>query len=255
MWTVKSGSPPRSGISSKPSCWRMRKISLGSSFSPRIRCTSERCSATGARSTCRTITSIVPLLSLPPADFRISSATRSHEATVDSKSAPRTLANCGRIKPCGLDKNVPRLRRDHGVESAHDAGKTDRFHRIGDDQIFWRKLAFYPIEGFEGLAAESASHQNLAAFEQIEVVHVCRLAHFPQRVVGGVGGVIDGTLLHEHQSLGDVSGRWLDFNIANNASGVASAARLICDFYAEVCTAVRSWQTGFDGSQGQVIER
>ena len=90
MRTVKSASPPRSGITSKPSLLRMRYISRASSEAPRMRWTSEMCRATGARSTRLATTSITPPCNSPPPDSRINSATRSHERAVDSKSAPRS---------------------------------------------------------------------------------------------------------------------------------------------------------------------
>ena len=103
---------------------------------------------------------------LPPIR-ECSAATRSQALVVASKSAPRSkrceasvcrpwrrehLADHGGIEPRGFDEDVFRLLRDHGVESAHDSGQRDRFHGVGDDQIFRRQLALHAIERFQGLA-------------------------------------------------------------------------------------------------------
>ncbi len=93
--------------------------------------------------------------------------------------------------------------RDHGVEPAHDAGQGDRLHRIGDHQIFRSKFAVHAIERLERFPAESPAHQNFAAFEQIEIEDVGGMSHLPERVVGSVGGIIDGTLIHQIQAPSD----------------------------------------------------
>ena len=123
--------------------------------------------------------------------------------------AARTLADRRRIEPCGLDEDVLRLLRDHGVESAHDSGERDWLHCVRDDQIFRRKLALDSIQRFQSLAAERTAHQNLAAFEQIEIEDMRGMSHLPQRVVGGVGGIVDGPLIDQHQPLCDCIRRWL----------------------------------------------
>ena len=108
---------------------------------------------------------------------------------------PRHLPNRNRIPPSRLDQDVSRLIRNHGVEATHDAGQGQRFSCIGDDQVFGGELAIDTVQGFELLAIACAADDELAAFEQVEVKDVCRFAHFPQRVVGGVHGVVDRTLI------------------------------------------------------------
>ena len=115
--------------------------------------------------------------------------------------APRSLAHRGRIEPGRLDQDVFRLRGDHGVESAHDPRQRDRLHGIGDDQIFRGKFALDAVQRFQGLAAERPPHQNLAACEQIEIEDVGGMSHLPQRVVGSVGGIVDGALIDQQQPL------------------------------------------------------
>src|SRR5580692_514105 len=44
-----------------------------------------------------------------------------------------TLPNGGRIKPRRFDEDILCLRRDHGVESAHDTGEGDWFLCVRDD--------------------------------------------------------------------------------------------------------------------------
>ena len=93
--------------------------------------------------------------------------------------AARTLSDRRRIEPRGLDQDVLRLLRDHGVESAYDSGECDRLHCVRDDQIFRRKFALDSIQRFQSLATERTAHQNLAAFEQIKIEDMGRMSHLP----------------------------------------------------------------------------
>ena len=112
-------------------------------------------------------TSTTSPTSSPPPDSRIIFATRSHDSTVDSKSAPRSkrcdasvcnpvppghLAHNARIPPRRLDHDVSRLLRDHRVVSAHDAGEADWFLRVAHDQIFRRELALHAVERLQRLS-------------------------------------------------------------------------------------------------------
>ena len=133
------------------------------------------------------------------------------------------------IEPRGLDQDVAGLLRDHGVEAAHHAGEGDGLYGVGDDQVFRRKCTYHSIERLERLAAEGAAHQNLAAFEQVEIEDVGGMPHLPEGVVGGVGGVVDGALIDESKSLGNIVWRSLDGDAANDASGVTGASDLVTD--------------------------
>ena len=71
------------------------------------------------------------------------------------------------------------------------------FIAVGDDQIFGRELAVNSVESLERFAVARATNDDLAAFEQVEIERVRGMAHLPQRVVGSVGGVVDGALIDE----------------------------------------------------------
>ena len=118
-----------------PECARSR---CDGSFCPGCAATSSVEARSAPDRSVRATTSIASPTRFPAAGFRISSATRLVESTVDSKSAPRSkrceasvcrpcrlrhLANGRRIPPCRLDQDVACLVGDHGVESAHDSGK------------------------------------------------------------------------------------------------------------------------------------
>ena len=147
--------------------------------------------------------------------------------------APRSLAHRGWIKPCRLDQDIFRLLRNHGVESAHDSGQRDRLHGVGDDQIFRGKFALDAVQRFQCFAAERPPHQNLSAFEQIEIEDVGGMSHLPQRVIGRVGGIVDGALIDQQQPLGDRVGRRFDVYIANDPRRITGAAGGIGDFDGE----------------------
>ena len=159
-----------------------------------MRCTSERCSATGARSTCLATVSILSPLSSATGRFQnqsshsvarqrggfeICAALEAMRSIGVQTVAPRSLAHRRRIEPCRLDQDVAGLLGDHGVEPAHDAGERDRLFRVGDDQVFRRQLALHSVQRLEGFAAERPPHQNLAAFEQIEIEDVGGVSHLP----------------------------------------------------------------------------
>ncbi len=69
------------------------------------------------------------------------------------------------------------------------------FTAVGDDQIFRRKLALHSVQRLQSFAGERPPHQNLTALEQVEIKDVRGMPHLPQRVVGSVGGVVDGPLI------------------------------------------------------------
>src|SRR5262249_50429929 len=128
-----------------------------------------------------------------------------------------------RIKPCGFDQDVLGLLRDHGVEPAHDSRESDGPVGVGDDQVLRIKFAIYPVESFERFSRTGATDDDLSTFEQIEIESMCGMSHFPERVVGSVGGIVDSALIHAGEAFNDCIWRRLNAHAANNARGVASA--------------------------------
>src|SRR4051794_39839960 len=120
--------------------------------------------------------------------------------------AARALADRRWIEPCGFDEDVLCFLRNHGVESAHDSSECDWFYRVSDDQIFRRQFALDSIQRFQSLTAERTAHQDLAASKQIKIKDMRGMPHLPQRVVGCVGGIVDGPLIDQHQSFCDGCG-------------------------------------------------
>ena len=164
-------------------------------------------------------------MSVAAARFKmISSATRSAEGTVDSKSAPRSKrCEASVCSPWRRDSAEPSgsnqadsirmffvLLGDHGVEAAHDARQRDRLFRVGDDQVFGRELALHAIQRFQRFASLRPPNDHAAAFEQIEIEDVRGFAPLPQDVVGGVDRIADGPLIDQLQPPGDVRRRGLD---------------------------------------------
>jgi len=74
----------------------------------------------------------------------------------------------------------------------HDRGQCDRLYRVGDDQIFRRELALHSVERLQHLASERPPHQDLAAFEQVEIKDVRGMSHLPQRVIRGSAALLMG---------------------------------------------------------------
>ena len=144
------------------------------------------------------------------------------------------LPDGGRIEPGGLDENISRFLSNHGVESTHDSGESNRFARVGDNEVFWRKLAVNSVERFQRLALARAPDDDLAALEQIKIESVRRMADVPKRVIGRVGGSVDGTLIHQREPIGDFLRRCFDGDTVNDLRSVSSAAFFVFDFDFEV---------------------
>src|SRR5581483_11835477 len=136
---------------------------------------------------------------------------------------PRTPANTDRVEPGGLDEHVFCPLADHGVESAHDAGQRHRTFRVGDYQVFGRKLAVHAVQGFQGLARTATADDDLS-LQQVEIKSMRGMAHLPKRVIGSIGRAINAALAEGGESLGDSLWRWPDFQVAQDASGVTRAA-------------------------------
>ena len=65
---------------------------------------------------------------------------------------------------------------------------------IGDDEHVVSKRSLDAIESLELLPGVSATNNNPATAEFVEIERVQRLAQLVQHVVGDVGDVVDGTL-------------------------------------------------------------
>ena len=133
-------------------------------------------------------------------------------------------ANRRRIEPRRLDEHVLRLLGDHRVEAAHHARQRDRLLRVGNDEVVGRELAVNAVERLQHFTFARAAHDDGAAFQQVEIEGVRRMAKLVDRVVGRVGGVVDGARTQQFQPLGDVLRRWADLHVANDARGVSRAA-------------------------------
>ena len=168
---------------------------------------------------------------------------------------PRALANGHWIKPGRLDQDVPRLVRNHGVESAHHAGQRNRFSGVGDDQVFRRQPAVNPIECSEGFSGLCPAHKDFSAFEQIEIKGMGRMPHFPQRVVGCVSRIVDGTLVYVQQTSRDRVRGCLDLDASQNPRRVARTVLLAGNLDREISVATRWRQRWLDRSKGKVVER
>ncbi len=126
-------------------------------------------------------------------------------------------ANAGWIEPGRLDQHVLGLLGDHRVEAAHDAGNGDGLYGISDNEILAGELSLDAVESLDDLAFASQPHDDLAAFEQVEVEGVGGMAEFPECIVGCVGGIVDRTRAEQSQAARDVFGRGLNTDSANDA--------------------------------------
>src|ERR1700728_2699413 len=72
------------------------------------------------------------------------------------------------LEPCGFDQHILRAGRNHRVPAAHDAGKSEGFGVIGDDEVFWIERSFYSVEGLEFFALASVANHD-AALDFVEV--------------------------------------------------------------------------------------
>ena len=113
-------------------------------------------------------------------------------------------ANGRRIEPCRLDQHVLRPLGDHRVEAAHDARQRNRLLRVGDHQIVGRELAIDAVERLQYFAGAGAAHDDRAAFQQVEIEGVSGMAKLVQRVVGGIGGVVDRARAQKFKPFGDM---------------------------------------------------
>ncbi len=172
---------------------------------------------------------------------------------------PRHLANCHRIPPRRFNQDVARLFRDHGVEAAHGARESDRLLAICYYEVFGRQLALDSIECLQHLAIPRPPHHNLSAFEQIQIEHVRRLAHFPKRVVGSVDGIVDWSLIQQAKASRNLFRRSLDAYISNNARSEPRATLFVLNFNRkwkpDVPAVGRNRQQRLDRFHVQVVDR
>ena len=68
--------------------------------------------------------------------LEVSSALKTMRGIGVQAVASRHLPHGNRVPPRRLDQDIARLLRDHGVESAHGASKTNGLLRVCDDQVF-----------------------------------------------------------------------------------------------------------------------
>ena len=92
-----------------------------------------------------------------------------------------------------------------------------------------RQLAVDAVECLQHLAFASAAHDDRAAFEQIEIEGMGGMAKLVERVVRGVGGVVDRARAQQLKPVYDQLGRWTDLHVANDAGGVSRAALRVFD--------------------------
>ena len=78
-------------------------------------------------------------------------------------------------------------------------------------------------------ALAGAAHDDLAAFELVEIEGVGGMADFVEHVVAGVGHVADAALVDEFEAMRDVRGRRRDLDSAHDAGGVTRAAFGVLD--------------------------
>ena len=115
----------------------------------------------------------------------------------------RGAADGGRIEPGGFDEHVAGFFRDHGIEAAHDAGQRDRLDGVGDDEVVGMEDVVHAVERLQLFARPRAADDDLAAFQQVEIEAVGGVADLLQRVVAGVGDVVDGARAEQFQALRD----------------------------------------------------
>ena len=160
---------------------------------------------------------------------------------------PRHLANDPGVPPRGFDQYVAGLLGNHCVESAHHASQGDWFARVGDDEILAGQLAFNPVERFQGFAILGIAHDNLAAFEQIEIEDVSWLAHLPQCVVSSIDRIVNRPLVEHCQPTCDSFWGKLHHNVAQHSRSEPRAHFSFRNFN-------RKWR-GHSGRGGHDISR
>ena len=136
--------------------------------------------------------------------------------------APGAAPHDAGIEPGSFDEDVLRLGRDHCVPAAHDAGETDGFLLVGDDEVIGIERALHSVQSPQLLAFAGAADDD-AALELVEVKDVGGLANGERAVIRGVDRVGDGFLLEQTEALGDDAGGGDDLHIAQRARGKAAA--------------------------------
>jgi hypothetical protein len=150
---------------------------------------------------------------------------------VDSKSAPRSnRCEASVCSPCRRDV-LRTVTGSHHADSIRifrvlsvimvsnppiTPAKSDGLFRVGHHQIFRSQRAFHAIQRLQLLAILRLSNDELAAFEQIHVEDMRRLAHLPQNVIGGIDGIADRPLVEQLQAPRNLFRRGFDLRSANN---------------------------------------
>src|SRR6185312_2521948 len=82
------------------------------------------------------------------------------------------------------------------------------------------------------------------------------MSHFPERVIGSVGGIVYGALVHAGEALYDCFRRGFDLYAVNYASGVAGAALLVLNFHGGAGVLARAGrQFRFQGLEREIVNR
>src|SRR6266404_3234074 len=144
-----------------------------------------------------------------------------------------SFADCSRIEPGRLNEDIRRLFSDHRVEAAHYSGQSYGLACVRDDQIFGREFAVNAVKGFQSFAIARPADDDFPTFEQVKIKGMRRMPHLPERVIGSIGGVVDGALINECETCCDFLRRWLDLYTADNLRRVARAAFSILDLDGE----------------------
>src|ERR1700687_1701420 len=153
--------------------------------------------------------------------FAIGAALKSVRGVGMNAVPLRHPAHRDRIPPRGFDQDVFRFLSDHRVKAAHYAGQSHRLFRVGNDEIFSRKLVLHAVQSLQRFASAGTANDQPAAFEQVEIEHVRGLATLPQNVVGSVDRIADGPLIEQLQTTGNMRRRGLDGDAADFARGEA----------------------------------
>ena len=127
------------------------------------------------------------------------------------------------VEACCLKKYGVYIICDHGVFSTHDSGYADCFLAITDHQDLIVHLTFLSIQGYKFLACFCTAHNDLSAFDGIQIVCMHRLTIFFHNIVCDINEVVDRADSVGSQTSLHPFRRWSDLDVFDNSCSISRA--------------------------------
>ena len=129
-----------------------------------------------------------------------------------------------RVEPRAFQKDIPGGPADPGMETAKYARHGNAAFRIADHQVFRRQFPLLLIQRHEWGPLRQIPHDDLPAFDRIQVKCMQGLAQFMQDEIGDVDDIVDRPDADGVQSFLHPSGGFFDGDPRYAETGITAAS-------------------------------